>query len=354
MYGGNGVIIGVCGFSWSGSGAVLDYLMEFQDCQVYTPEFILAYHPDGLHDLDQNLNENCAKFLSSGVAIPRFRAVANDLLRTQTNGKSPELTNQYLEKITQAKWIGLEQGQSLLRNKWIYQNIGMRIRNRIIPKLSMEFCWKHKPYPLAQMEYAICPEHFIEHTQAYVSQLLEAIGLDARKDIVLNQPFPGNNPVPFMKYYRDAKAIVVDRDPRDVFVFLKYVFPGHSYSVPLENVYVFCDYFEHMHKNLAAALDHPDVLYLQFEDLVYHYDESKEQIQQFLKLSAPDHPRKYFRPEQSEANAQVYLKYGKQDEIAVIENKLGKYLYDFSKVKKQSNSNKVFDDNPNSSKYSYV
>ena len=51
------MIIGVAGFSWSGSGAVMDYLMEFEETQVYTPELILAFHSDGLHDLDVNLNE---------------------------------------------------------------------------------------------------------------------------------------------------------------------------------------------------------------------------------------------------------------------------------------------------------
>ena len=348
------MIIGVCGFSWSGSGAVIDYLMEFDTLQVYPPEFILAYHPDGLHDLDVNLNENCAKFLSSGVAIPRFRKTALSLLNGPTHGMAKQLTEEYLDKLIQAKWIGLEQGHSLVcKHSWLYRQVGLRIRNRIIPKLSPEFCWKHKPYPLAEMEYSICPEHFLEQTQNYVLGILETIGLDTQKDIVLNQPFPGNNPVPYMQYYKDAKAVVVDRDPRDVFVFLKYVFPGHSYSVPLENVNVFCEYYEHMHKNLNTTLDHPDVLYLQFEDLIYHYDESTGQIQQFLKLAAPEHARQYFQPEQSEANTQVFLKYGKSDEISVIEKKLGKYLYDFSRVKKQSNSDGVFDDNPKSAGYCY-
>jgi hypothetical protein len=340
------VIIGVSGFSWSGSGAVIDYLMEFENLQIYSPEFIIAYHPDGLHDLDLNLNSSCAKFLSSGVAIPRFRKIANSLLKKPTRSKSKLLIENYLKQITQAKWIGAEQGQELLHNEWLYKNIGLRIRNRIITNLSLEFCWKHKPYPLGIMEYSICPDHFYEHTQNFVNDILRELGLNTEGDIVLNQPFPGNNPLPYMKYFSNSRAIVVDRDPRDVFVFLKYIFPGHSYSVPLQDVNVFCEYFEHMHKNTELLLDSPNVLYLKFEDLVYNYDDTTNSIKSFLKLQSSSTPRKYFIPEESEANTQVYKQLKNSQEIAIIENRLNKYLFDFSKVQRSSNNKKAFDDNP--------
>ena len=347
------MIIGVCGFSWSGSGAVIDYLMEFQENQVYTPEFIIAYHPDGIHDLDVNLNENCAKFLSSGVAIPRFRIIANSLLSGPTNGASRQLTEKYLTSIVQAKWVGLEQGQELLKNRWVYKSIGMRIRNRIIKKLDPEFCWKYKPYPLSEMEFSICPDNFLPITQEYVNRILAAIGLDTEKSIVLNQPFPGNNPVPYMKYFKNSKAIVVDRDPRDVFVFLKYVFPGHSYSVPLQDVNQFCAYFDNMHKNLKEKLDDPNVLYLKFENLVYHYESTTAQIREFLNLGNNDNPREYFIPEDSEANTQVFKRFGKKEELRVIEERLSPYLYDFSKVIQTNKRDKLFDDNPKSENYSF-
>ena len=328
--------------------------MEFQENQVYTPEFILAYHPDGLRDLDINLNENCAKFLSSGVAIPRFRYVSNCLLNSSTKGKAAKLTEKYLDQLIQAKWIGLEQGQELLvRNKWFYRQVGERIRNRIITHLPMEFCWKYKPYPLAKMEFSICPDRFYEITQNYTTELLKAVGLDTERNIVLNQAFPGNNPVPYMRYYKDSRAIVVDRDPRDVFVFLKYVFPGHSYSIPLKDVEVFCEYFEHMHKNLKETLNHPDVLYIRFEDLVYHYESTTEKVRDFLGLGDNKHIRKYFVPEESEVNTQVYKQFENCDEINIIEDKLRLYLYDFKEIACHNPDHKVFDDNPKSMHYSF-
>ncbi len=346
------MIIGVCGFSWSGSGAVIDYLMEFKSNQVYTPEFIIAYHPDGLHDLDINLNENCAKFLSSGVAIPRFRKTANYLLHDLTKGRSKQITEEYLNKLIQARWIGLEQGQQLVRNEWFYKKIGMRIRNNIIAKMSPEFCWNYKPYPLAKMEFSIYPDRFDDATRDYVCSIFETIGLDLNKNIVLNQPFPGNNPVPYMKYYPNSKAIVVDRDPRDIFTSLKYVFPGHSYSVPLQDVNEFCAYFENMHKGIPEKLNHPDVFYMHFEDLVYHYEETTDRILSFLDLNRTEAGTTYFIPDESAANTQVFLKYGAKKEIDVIENRLSDFLYDFSRVGKPKDSGRMFDDNPKSCGYS--
>lgn len=348
------MIVGVSGFSWSGSGAVIDYLMEFKENQVYTTEFIIAYHPDGLHDLDINLNENCAKFLSSGVALPRFKKIANYLLTNPTKGKAKYLINDYLNEITQAKWIGSEAGQVVIGNMWLYRHFGDRIKSKIIfKKLSQEFCWKYKPYPLREMMFSICPDNFDVITRGFIRKVLKEIGLDTQKNIVLNQPFPGNNPVPYMKYFDNPKAIVVDRDPRDVFVLLKYVFPGRGYSVPLESVDEFCAYYDNMHKNLSITLNHPDVLYIKFEDLVYHYNNTCSLINNFLQLGDNLSPKKYFIPEESAANTQLFIRFGKQNEIKVIEQKLSKYLYDFSKVQKYLSFNKLFDDNPKSKNYSF-
>lgn len=104
------MIVGVCRFSWSGLGAVLDYLIEFEENQVYTPGTIIAYHPDGLCDLDIYVNENCGKFLPSGVVILRFKRIADYLLEVHTNGWSGKIKEKYTGNITQAYWGGLEQG----------------------------------------------------------------------------------------------------------------------------------------------------------------------------------------------------------------------------------------------------
>ena len=66
--------LGVCGFGYSGSGAVVD-LLKNNDNIMYPEigEFTLTYLPDGLKDLRYNLFDNCSRFFSSDVAIMRVR-----------------------------------------------------------------------------------------------------------------------------------------------------------------------------------------------------------------------------------------------------------------------------------------
>lgn len=351
---GETMVVGVCGFCWSGSGAVLDYLMEFDRNQVITREFSIAYHPDGLSDLDFNLNQNCARFLSSGVSIPRFKKVSNLLLSDITNGQSKKITDEYIESILQARWIGSEEGQVLLHNAWFYRKVGMRIRYKIINRLPMDFCIRHKIYPLNDMFFSIRPENFYVHTQTYTDLVFKSIGLDLDRPIIVNQLFPANSPSRCMRYFHDSKAILVDRDPRDIYISLKAVFPGNSYSVPLDNAKNYVAYYKNMHKTVNEELSNPNVLYIKFEDFVFRHEIVANVLKEFLALSEHSTPKKYFIPDQSAANTCVYEKYPEyEDDIKYIEDNLTNYLYDFSGVSRPTVAGQMFDDNPMSVNYKF-
>ena len=77
------MIIGTCGFSWSGSSAVQDFLKEFEEIEVYDRiEFILAFHPDGLEDLDDFSLEVVPG--NSGVSLGDFNMKAGAKLEEGT------------------------------------------------------------------------------------------------------------------------------------------------------------------------------------------------------------------------------------------------------------------------------
>lgn len=337
------MIIGTCGFSWSGGSAVADFLAEFDENQVYNEnEFILAFFPDGLEDLDYNLNIKCSKFLSSTVAIPRFRKVAHLLLNGPTKGKIDSITENYLKNIIQAKWLGTGQGQILFHNPLIY-NFAMRC----LRHLPVSFCRKFRIYPLLSMEYAIKPKGFIEETQAYTESILKCIGLDVNKNIVLDQPFPGNNPMQCMRYYKDSRAIIVDRDPRDLYLLAKEYYPKRTYSNPHENVDDFISFFYNMHKDLKNVASQKDILYLRFEDLVFEYEETTNKIISFLNLGEHVRPLHHFQPERSMANTRLFNKCTKYPEdIKIIEEKLCDYLFDFDKYSDRKAKGGMFDENP--------
>lgn len=67
------MVVGLCGFGYSGSGAVFDLLLEYTGLRVSKDcEMSFLYRPDGLTDLHYHLTHP-ARFFSSDYAIKRFR-----------------------------------------------------------------------------------------------------------------------------------------------------------------------------------------------------------------------------------------------------------------------------------------
>ena len=343
------MIVSTAGFSGTGSSAVNEFLAEFEENQVYSrDEFIISYCPDGIEDLDYHLNKGASKFLSSCVAIPRFRKAMNYRLKVETKGKIKELTNAYLDKIIQTSWTGTGQGQEALHNGFLYQNLGVRINMRISKKMPRKLFEKLHLYPLGKMEFSVEPDDFYTHTKDYIDSIFLCFGLDLKKNIVLDQAFAGNNPTKSFPYFRNPKAIVVDRDPRDLYTLFKFVYDRLNYVVPIDNVEDFVTYFLNMHKSMKVNNNCEDVLTLRFEDMVYNYEETTKKIVDFLGLHEHTTPKKYFIPEQSMINTQVYKKHPEiSDDIKYIETHLSDYLFDFDKYEYKPSISEEFVFNPN-------
>lgn len=342
------MIIGTCGYSWSGSSAAADYLAEFEENLVYNEEeFVLAFYPDGLQDLDYHLNKKCAKFISSTVAIPRFKKAAHYLLNDSTHGEIDRITEKYIDNLVQVRWRGMGQGQSVLHKGWVYKYIAEKFTKRIIRRLPEKVCQRLNIFPITDMQYSICPENFLEKTIEYTEKILKSIGLDTEKNIVLDQPFPGNNPVSSMKYYKDSRCIVVDRDPRDLYLLAKKYFPSRSYQVPHRTSKEFIDYYYHMHKLQKNWMSNDHVLLVQFEDLIFQYENTTKKIAEFLNLGDPKFKGMQFQPEKSMANTRLFLNTDEyKEDIKAIEHSLAEYLYDFSKYSNVTTKENVFDENP--------
>jgi hypothetical protein len=353
------MVVGSAGFSWSGSSAITDLLKEFDDTQVYDQiEFLLAYYPDGLEDLDFHLNVNGSKFLSSSVAIPRFRKVANLLLNNATKGEVKKITDEYLDRLVQVRWKGLAQGQILLHNSWVFKHFAFNFTYKLFRRLPPNLCKKINLYPLNMIELSIEPDQFSEATLEYTDKIIQAMGLDISKTIVLDQPFAGNNPAKSLKYFRNSKAIIVDRDPRELYLLAKVYFPKTSYQIPYERVDDFILYYKNMHKTLAHSMGNSNVLYLRFEDLVYEYDKTVNKVMNFLGLENHARPRTCFVPEKSMVNTRLYIKCKDYaDDIKKIEKELSEFIYDFEqysdKFNNQDIAQQMFDDNPLSIGYKW-
>ena len=172
---------------------------------------------------------------------------------------------------------------------------------------------------------------FYKYSHDYIYSVIDELSR-GKKNIILDQFLLPFNLFRIDNYFDDKlKVIVVERDPRDVFVLNKYIWPMRGITVPMPtNVEDFCEFYQKMRESEKEFTSNK-VFRLRFEDLIYNYDKELDRIMKFLNFSSKEHVNKRgrFNPDISIKNTQLFRKDEYSDEIKVIEKKLSKYLYDF-------------------------
>lgn len=345
------MIIGTCGFCSTGSSAVSDYLKEFDDNQVLdNVEFSMVYLPDGFEDLDYHLNQNINRDDNCSIAIPRFRHFMHyyEHLLSAHTGEPEKIirkkTEEFLNNIIQMKWVSVRRSDTQLYPTWFYKNIGSRLMHRkIIPFINRVFHKSLTCYPYRMLDVSIRPNNFLQESQKIIKWYLEMYGADFSKNIILDQPFIGNNPAKSFKYFGEAVAIVVDRDPRDNYIFTREVLSKKTRIMPCDTVENFVQYYRLLRDNMVYKKDDKRILRLNFEEMVYDYDNATSKIRLFCDLPTNPRPKTIFDPKLSINNTQLILKFPQyKKDVEYIEKELNEYLFDFSRFPKPNNSGNMF------------
>lgn len=341
--------IGACGFSATGSSAITDYLKEFDENLVLDNfEFTLAYTPDGLQDLRYHLHEGGMRDISCKVALKRFEKLYKGYpcreYRRDTNGEFKKLSADYLNGLVQLEWISTASPVISVTKSLITRVFRKYKIFKWIHSLEVKSGRELKIYPLETTSVSIYPDNFNEKTRNYVMAVLNAMGRDENRNVVLDQPFSGNNPQAAFAFFENPKAIVVERDPRDYYMFIKmFLFSKGRRQLPGSNVEDFVMFYRLERENMPYRLEDPRILRINFEDMVYRYDETTQQICDFCGLDPNMRKRKLFAPEMSINNTQVYKRYPEYGrDIRYIEEQLAEYLYPFEKFDTQAPSGEMF------------
>lgn len=329
--------IGSCGFCSTGSSAVTDILKEYNSNTVLDDlEFTLAWCVDGLEDLRYHMFEGCCRDVSSRVAIERFNqrfiSKAFESFQILTNGQFEKLIKQYIDDITQVKWIGSL--HPMLSNK-----IRRHVNNYAHKIKAFETLSKYEKkkgqyisvYPLAEIRMSIRPECYIERSKELVQDVLNALGAVPGTNTVLDQPFPGNNPQMFFKYFNNPKAIVVDRDPRDHYLFARnFLYKKGHRQIPAYNVKDYVTFYRNERENQPYLENRDDILRINFEDTIYNHEDARAKILHFCDVDPSTRNKHIFEPEKSIHNTQLFKRYPEyKTDIEYIMKELSEYLYPF-------------------------
>ena len=332
-------IIVPTGYMGSGSSAITDLIAEYKDCDNKNKsfEYVFLHCPDGLFDLeDKLLLGNNA--LRSDEAIRTFESCMKDLYdrkyywvgnyKNILSEKFYDITKKYINKITQFNFYGFWYTHEKTDNKMFWK----LCVNKMIKILSFKKIEPKKVLKYSdgmRMSY-IKKEEFYKESSKYIYEVLNEISKD--DNLVLDQLLLPYNLYRADNYFGDElKVIVVERDPRDVFLLNKYIWQQRNNCVPMPlEVNEFCEFYRNMRESEIITTS-DKVLRIKFEDLIYQYDRTVEKIEKFMGFSKKDHINKFqrFDPNISIKNTQMFNAKEYHEESRIIEQKLKDYLYDF-------------------------
>lgn len=319
------MIVSVCGFHCSGSSAVIHLLKEYDKTRIIDFECMILDLPDGIRDLDYCLHAGGGYFREDRAML-RFRKMVHNhrYIQKYSGKKADAITGQYLDKLTAVQW----QGRSVY--DYIYYDTAERYLwylRRLFEKIIYLRTKKRVGFTNRQMRMKASEQDFDAVTREYMDNLIRAFGGDLNKVTVMDQLMPPVNTKEYLKYVNNAKAIIVDRDPRDMYLNLHLGVDCNC--VPL-TAKEFVEYHKQWWESKEMYRDSEDILYIQFEDLIYHYEETLTRVEVFLGLTKHSRKRQIFRPEHSINNTQIFRRIqGFEDDIRYIEQELKDYLYPY-------------------------
>lgn len=338
-------IVDLSGFMFSGKAAVSDILSEFD--QVYVPnnrqEFDLLRVGGGLIDFKNTVQDWSP--VRTFAALERFEKVIAKLSRSISfsegffnvgwdyKKKYPALgdtLDEFLKSIIVLEWSSpwpyseleadsldlLNTRISLsLNSKKIYiraaANFLLFLSEKIVHRKYLKI---HNDDGGIKQYRLVSLEKFVEAAQIFVNRLIWE-GLDRNKyqiAVVHNalEPFdPGRN---LDLLGPDAKCIVVDRDPRDIYATSVSYQVGFNDNVALykavagaDNIHTFIARYNIYRSRVK---EHSQVLRIDFDDVVSNYEKSLSRICDFLELDQSFHKRKFsaFNPEVSATNLKMW------------------------------------------------
>lgn len=331
-------LISCASYYGTGSSAITDFVSEFDNVHSFTTEeFRFIQDPDGISDLEFSLVENFNRH-NSGHALKRYKKlvdfyggmISGTKYEKFFCGKWKEYSYEYINELTDFTFKGWWQFDLYDRGMFYY------VRKKLINKLLHLTIWKNQPdkvFNTMKDEITYCShpseEKFVSATKKYINKLF-SVACNGAETVMVDQIVPPTNLERYLRYFDDIKVAVVDRDPRDIFVLEKYVWKDGI--IPAE-VETFCKWYKYTREHRKHEnLDTESIQFVQFEDLIYHYESTAQRLMAWLELDEKnwENKKKFLDPSKSIKNTQTWKKVDCDiEEIKYIERELQEYLYNF-------------------------
>jgi hypothetical protein len=305
--------VDLSGYVYSGKSAISDILREIDGFIVPASEeeFDLLRIPNGLIDLKNSVNDwspirtyaafERFKKLSLGVGIRwrfPFKYFRHGLDYQSRYPNYFKYLQIFLNEISYRSWI----------TPWTYSHFNDGPVDTFKRKVSEKFGYiKLRHYTL------IDKKSFLPAAQKFVSELLWLkYGGRAEHTLVTHNALEPFSPHLNADLLSNSKCIVVDRDPRDIYATAQIIPPGQSDKLNRyrnmcagHDVETFIKRYQ-LYRSLV--IESPNVLRLDFADIILNYEETLTKIYNFLEIDPKFHTRKLqsFNPKISQKSYELY------------------------------------------------
>lgn len=333
------------GYMGSGSSAVTGLMEEIEGFNVPNSsyEYIFLHCPDGVFDLEDKLliGNNAIR---SDEAIHRFEIRMKALYNKKNfwagsynhfvSNKFMDFVDEFIEGLitdtfNDTYWYYQQEPNSVdMQMKLYFRRLMLKLTKRKIDlNIPLQYKEIKESYPTSDEFYTLA--------KIFINKIINELD-NGENRIVLDQLLLPHN-LFRMDYYFDEKikVVVVERDPRDVFLLNKYVWKKKHELVPYPlEVEKFCKVYKKMRES-ERIIENNKIYRIHFEDLIYNYNDSIDNIFAFLEVDSQKHIRKkeIFNPERSIKNTQIFRlsDIGEEaiEEAKIITEYLGDYLYEF-------------------------
>lgn len=333
------IILTCTGFYGTGSSAVTDIYSDCDNVECKGDfEVRILHDPYGVSDLEYNLIDNPNRHNTSN-AIKKFKWFI-DFRSSFFSGKTYEkyfqgnfkqISYEFINEICEFKYYGKWHGDLVERGKFFY--FLSRSYNKIfdifkkILHINNEV--DHNLLSSKELAYAgtFEEEKFLNATKRYTKRLINVLNKEGKEYVMVDQLVPPTNIKRYSRYVENLKVILVERDPRDLYILEKYYW--HGTVIPYNDVKTFCDWYSWTRGQAQKKEEDTDnILKIQFEDLVYKADIMIPMLLKFSGIDLCHYKMEHFRPNESKKNTRLWEKYPNEKEnINFIEKELKTYLY---------------------------
>lgn len=330
------------GFGGTGSSVISDLMKEYDNILSLGSdfEFSLSFDIHGISDLQHYLVDDFERHkVTEGIYAFKKHV---ECLKSEYNHfvgeEFSDILNDYINNLVLLEW----QGENLMQHyrysnfkRWLYYDYCTRFQHRFDRFVHKKDGYEHtvlykKKLP---MQISVPRDVFFSETKKMYARLLDIHDKEHKYEYMcFDQLVPAYNFERYLNYFPNLKIIVIDRDPRDLYLLNKLYWDEGW--IPSQNVDFYIKWFGEIRRDLQAdiAKCRDNVLLVKFEDAIYNYDDTIKTIEDFLGLDKNSHvkPQNFFNPKKSKRNTKIWEQEGAPiDDVKKIESQLRQYCYPY-------------------------